>query len=215
MVTRNHYRAQFLKNCPENEKTEALENCKIQVERLILEQKIMTAALYYYENMLFLYYEGLAEDIEPNHFMKGLDACLESWPQDGKVCKWAKMYHIYYHSIPKSEEEWKRKIPPERRRGRIARLRQDTMFEYVYHHAAIVNEGLLTGDKYQSIALHEDILFSYFEEPKKMVNIKEDYEHESEAIKAWTAVNPEAHFIPYEEAKGANFLLLPDYFNLG
>jgi hypothetical protein len=30
-----------------------------------------------------------------------------------------------------------------------------------YHHKAIVDEGLWYGDKYQSIALHENILFSY------------------------------------------------------
>lgn len=46
------------------------------------------------------------------------------------------------------------------------------------------------------------------------MNIKEDYEHESEAINEWLAVDPESHFIPFPEANGANFLIIPEYFAL-
>ena len=42
---------------------------------------------------------------------------------------------------------------------------------YTYWHYAIVQEGLLKGDKYQYISLHENVLFSYFEEPRHNVNI--------------------------------------------
>ena len=62
---------------------------------------------------------------------------------------------------------------------------------YTYWHQAIVEEGLLKGDQYQFISLHENILFSYFEEPKNMVNIT-GMEKASEVIDKWLAVNPES-----------------------
>lgn len=155
------------------------------------------------------------QEITPDIFMRSFDGLLEKWPKDGSMVNWIKMFHIYYHNKPKSVEQWQQDRHPQYRRGRIAKLREDKLFEYVYHHVAIVNEGLLTGDKYQSIALYGDMLFSYFEEPKKFVNIKEDYEHESQAISEWLAIDPESHFIPFPEAGGSNFYIIPEYFAIG
>ena len=89
------------------------------------------------------------------------------------------------------------------------------MFEYVYHHFAIVREGLLRGDKYMSIALHEDVLFSYFEEPRSCVNIRRTQAGESQAIQGWLDAVPEDHFIPLPGSGGQNFLLLPALFDVG
>ena len=214
MICRCHYRAQAAAGVSELDLVEAADRCRAMAEEFIKEGILLTAALYHYENMLFLYYEETKE-MEPVCFMEPLTPFLESWPQDGKVKHWAKMQHIYYHSEPKSIEQWQENRRPEHRRGRIARLREDKLWDYVYHHINIVREGLLTGDKYQSIALHEDILFSYFEEPKTMVNIREDYSRTSETINDWLAVDPESHFIPYPEAEGANFLIIPSYFAVG
>lgn len=218
MIIRNHYRAQLTDGCADI--TAAAESCKNNAQHLIDAGKLLTAALYHYENMLFLYYEEVREDestqaLDADTFMAPLAPMLDSWPADGGSVKWMKMFHIYYHSVPKSVEQWQQDRHPEHRRGRIAKLREDKLFEYVYHHVAIVNEGLLRGDKYQSIALYGDILFSYFEEPRSSVNIKEDYEHESQAIEEWLAVDPESHFIPFPEADGANFLIIPEYFTVG
>lgn len=77
------------------------------------------------------------------------------------------------------------------------------------------DEGLWYGDKYQSIALHENILFSYFEEPKAITNIQGDLEKQSEAIKEWLKVIPEDHFIHMPEGNGENFMFIPAYFALG
>lgn len=214
MISRCHYRAQAAAGVSELDLIEAADRCRVMAKGFIKEGTLLTAALYHYNNMLFLYYEETKE-MEPVCFMEPLTPFLESWPQDGKVKHWAKMQHIYYHSEPKSVEQWQENRRPEHRRGRIARLKEDKLWDYVYHHINIVREGLLTGDKYQSIALHEDILFSYFEEPKTMVNIREDYSRTSETINDWLAVDPESHFIPYPEAEGANFLIIPSYFAVG
>ena len=147
--------------------------------------------------------------------MGPLHPYLTPWPQKEEIRDWAKMYHIYWHCEPKDEQDWKRNPKPLRRRGRIAYLKEENMFEYVYHHFAIVKEGLLRGDKYMSIALHEDVLFSYFEEPRSSVNIRRTEEGESQAIRGWMDVNPEAHFIPLPGSEGQNFLLLPELFTVG
>lgn len=243
MIIRNHYMAQvkseYLRDGEGGGAVEAAaEECRACAEKLIAEGRLLTAALYHYRNMLFLYYEEVMEeedakerkssmlkmqehqerkaaDLTPGVFMGAFEKMLEKWPQDGALTSWIKMFHIYYHNEPKSVEQWQQGRHPEHRRGRIAKLREDKLFEYVFHHVAIVNEGLLTGDKYQSIALYGDMLFSYFEEPKKFVNIKEDYEHESQAINDWLAVDPESHFIPFPEANGSNFYIIPEYFAVG
>ena len=155
-----------------------------------------------------------ASVVYPVEFLDSLTPYLQIWPGQKEDRLWVHMYYIYCHSIPKSVDEWKRAKVPEMRRGRIAFLRDGKLFSYVYHHKAIVDEGLLTGDKYQSIALHENILFSYFEEPKTVANVQNQLDRKSEVIKAWIAEDPESHFIHMLEEE-QNFMLLPALFAVG
>ena len=215
-VYRCHDRAQLIA-APDQLKNwnEISEACKTEAEKLVHDGRMMAAGLYIYGRQLFLYYEALGEEFGPEEFMRPMDAVLSPWPQKEETARWAKMYPVYWHCEPRNEADWRRTPKPLCRRGRIAYLKQDTMFEYVYHHFAIVKEGLLRGDKYMSIALHEDVLFSYFEEPRSSVNIRRTDEGESKAIRGWQDVNPESHFIHLPGSEGQNFLLLPDVFTVG
>ena len=213
-VYRCHYRGR-LEAADAVQLSDLLQQCEQNAQRLINDGALMTAALYYYGNQLFLYYEAVGEEIRPERFMAPLHPVLSQWPQKEDTCDWALMYNVFWHDAPKDDEDWKRSVPPERRRGRIAWLKHDTMFRYVYHHFAIAEEGILQGDRYQSIALHEDILFSYFEEPRTPGNLRRDTTLQSQTIQAWLDVNPESHFIPLPGSNGSNFLLLPQYFALG
>lgn len=215
MIYRNQYRGQLKEDTSKEELSGILEQMIIHIKKMIQEEKIMTAALYYYNKMLFLYYEAMAQEIKPMDLVGGLTPCLEVWPGLEAKRVWVHMPTVYYHAVPQSVEDWTRPNVPELRRGRIAFLYEQSMFEYVYHHVAIVNEGLLTGDKYQFIGLHENILFSYFEEPKTIMNVRRDLTKESEAIQGWLEVNPEAHFISKEDGGVGNFMFLPAYFALG
>ena len=190
--------------------------CKNAARAMIDEGKLMTAGLFYHGNMVFLYYEAIGEECAPESFMSALHPILAQWPEKEETRDWARMHMIFWHNEPIDDEDWKRTVKPDRRRGRIALLKPDKIWGYVYHHYAIVQEGLLTGDRYQAIALHEDILFSYFEEPKGTTfNIRRVENLKSEAIKGWAAVNPSAHFTPLPGSGGENFLILPDYFTVG
>ena len=213
-VYRCHYRGR-LEAADAAQLSDLLQQCEQNAQQLINDGALMTAALYYYGNQLFLYYEAVGEEIRPERFMAPLHPVLSQWPQKEDTCDWALMYNVFWHDAPKDDEDWKRSVPPERRRGRIAWLKHDTMFRYVYHHFAIAEEGILQGDRYQSIALHEDILFSYFEEPRTPGNLRRDTTLQSQTIQAWLDVNPESHFIPLPGSNGSNFLLLPHYFTLG
>ena len=84
----------------------------------------------------------------------------------------------------------------------------------MYYHKALVDEGLLDGDRYQFIALHENILFSYFEEPKCFTHIKKECMEESSVIKEWLAANPESHF-DHELSGEENFLMIQEIYSAG
>lgn len=213
-IYRCHYRARL--KTPDCEQLEMLlAQCEQNAQSLIASGNLMTAGLYYFGRQLFLYYEPIGKCFSPERMMEPLAPLLDLWPQKEETCHWALMHNIYWHNVPQGEADWARKNVPEHRRGRIAYLKHETMFRYVYHHFAIVEEGLLQGDKYQSIALHEDVLFSYFEEPKQMTNILRDPSRESRAIQDWLDVDPESHFIPLPGSNGQNFLILPSYFAIG
>lgn len=191
-----------------------LNSCQERIQELIHKGIIMTAALYHYKRMLFFYYEAMEEQMVPEELLSALTPYLETWPSEDKARYWAEMYPVFYHAVPQNREDWMRGTPPQIRRGRIAKLKTDKLFSYICHHRAIVEEGLLKGDKYQFIALHENILFSYFEEPKIMMNVKRVEEEESQRVKEWIAAEPESHFERYPGSDG-NFLFIPAYFALG
>ena len=237
-IYRLHYRGQLQDNVSMGQLQEATEQCVRLVEQAKEQGRILTAALYQADRMLFFYYEAVGkplpvaepislgegqlppesgEDIQttcihPEDLLLPLSRLLQTWPGQRGDRYWVHMYHIYYHSIPEDVESWNRDRKPKMRRGRIAFLREDKLFSYVYFHKAIGDEGLLMGDRYQSIALHENILFSYFEEPKTMVNVKNDPDGVSKVIEEWMAADPESHFIHMPEGKGGNFMFLPALF---
>ncbi len=257
-IYRLHYRGQLKENISAEELAFAIENCKQNIRMAQRQGKVLTAALYHADRMLFFYYEALGEQLEvtepiairneqmaaleeyssgdavnglnlipesgedvqttclhPEELLVALSPYLQIWPGQADERLWVHMYHIYYHDKPTSMEQWARASVPELRRGRIAFLRDDKLFSYVYYHKALVDEGLLLGDRYQSIALHENILFSYFEEPKTMCNVAHDFTRQSEVINEWLAVDPESHFIHMPQGKGENFMFLPALFALG
>ena len=243
-IYRLHYRAQLQKGINEEALLKAMEECKNNIRALQENGKVLTAALYRHEQMLFLYYEAVGEPlsviepikaegllsgsvllesgedvqatvVHPAEFLAPLAPYLMIWPGQVEDRLWVHMYYIYYHNVPESVEHWKRAAVPQQRKGRIAFLRDEKVFSYVYYHKAIVDEGLLWGDRYQSIALHENVLFSYFEEPKTVVNIKGVKDKKSEVIKDWFAVDPESHFIHMPQGEGDNFMFLPALFAMG
>lgn len=115
------------------------------------------------------------------------------------------------HSVDK--EEWRSGRIGKKQVGRIAFLKKEKWASYVYWHKALVEEGLFCGDQYQFISLHENILFSYFEEPKKMVNIRRTSES-SMIIEGWLNSDPKSHFCR-NKTGGENFYIMEQLLSAG
>ena len=172
MISRNEYRGCVKANVLKEDWETALAQTKTLVQEQKEQNKVLTVCLYQHKNMLFLYMETLQDGICPQTLLAPLVPYMEQWPEENGLTPWAPMYHIYHHSIPGDVSEWvKERASNENRIGRIAFLKPEKLFSYTYWHYAIVQEGLLKGDKYQYISLHENVLFSYFEEPRHNVNI--------------------------------------------
>lgn len=228
-VLRFHYRAKVKDRYDRELFNKAIEECQQSVSWQICNDKILTCALFRYQNMLFLYMEFIVEkeasqnasDNAPytqltETIFQPLSTYLKVWPGIYSDRVWVPMYHIYCFAYPESLEEWRRPIPPEQRCGRIAFFHDDKLYSYIYHHYAIVQEGCYQGDKYQSIALHENIAFSYFETPRDryITNVKRHASQESIALQNWNSVDPKSHFIQLTGSKGENFLIIPCLFAL-
>ncbi len=219
MIKRSNYRGYYSGDTKELER--ALLSDASVIEQLIADEKCLTVALYRHESMLFLYMEALEETLTPEMLLPHLSALLVLWPgkadadrtELSKLRSWVYMYPIYYHEEPETKEQWARE-GKKKRRGRIAILKEDKLFSYVYYHKALVDEGLLDGDRYQFISLHENILFSYFEEPKIFTHIKKECEEESSVIKEWLSTDPESHF-DHKLSGEENFLLIEELYSAG
>lgn len=228
-VLRFHYRANLKDNYNNKNLEKAIEECKEKVLVEIMKDKILTCALFHYQNMLFLYIEFIVEnevlenvdnneiynEITENIF-EPMAKYLKVWPGISTDRIWVLMFHIYCFAYPESLEEWRRPEVPNKRCGRIAILYPDKLYSYIYHHYAIVKEGCFKGDKYQSIAIHENIAFSYFETPREryITSVKRNASQESMELEGWSDVDPESHFIHLPGSNGQNFLEIPCCFDV-
>ena len=220
MIRRSQFRCSFKPQADEDAFKKALELCREHFAGLVREGKICNASFYRHENMGFLYVEEIigeesAPPLEADRLMGDLATFLKPWPREEGDTFFVPMINLYYHHIPDEDlDAWEheRTTAKKTRIGRIAFLFTDKFASYVKYHTEIVNEGLLKGDKYQFISIHENILFSYYEEPRSYVNIRGSDE-ESKVIGEWEKVDPESHFDRIK-AKGDNFLVIPCLFTV-
>ena len=180
------------------------------------EGRILTASLFRYENHLFFYAEGLNRPFTPQGLCPALDAALLPWPPalgEAAPRPWAAMQPYFYHDIPTTAGDWLRERHSGAQHGRIAVLKPDKWCSYMEYHLKLVSEGLLEGDRWHLISVHENLLFSYLEEPRTHVNIRHQPGVPSAELQEWLAVDPESHFEHFaKEQQGPdapNFVYLP------
>lgn len=209
MITRKICRTKLRETQnPEEYLRQCLADDRTVVKRLTGEEKCLTTALYRYEDMLFLYYEAIEEQAGKTLLPEELFPALSK-----ELAPWTFMEPVYWHAVPGKKADWARQ-GKKTRRGRIARLLPGKLESYVAYHRAIVEEGLLEGDRYQFIALEGDMLFSYFEEPKLFTHIRSEVQEESRVIEEWLKADPESHF-DHELSGKDNFLLIEEVFSFG
>ena len=213
MIERREYRGALKEDGCEKELKIVLNQVEERAEGLVQTGSLLSVSLYRFRKMCFLYCEAEGDPPQPESIFPMLIPFLELWPEEaGKLC-WAPMYPVYYHCIPKEPESWMGGRKGKERIGRIAFLKEEKLTSYVYWHKALVEEGLFCGDQYQFISLHENVLFSYYEEPKTMANIR-GIKEPSAVIEQWEKQNPKGHFYR-EKTGGENFYVMKKLLSAG
>ncbi len=220
MLTRAQYRAAIKEGVSDDALLEVFSHCRHTLLVRKASGELLTAGLFRYKDLLFLYLEPIHEGpvsvrALADEWLSSLAPFLKPWPEYGGDRRFAYMTPVFWFDEPGSPEDYARALPPEARCGRIARLFDDKVMSYVTHHQAIAAEGLLIGDRYQFISIHENILFSYFETPRdrERVNIRRK-DGESVEIARWSDAGPDSHFQRFPEATGDNFMVIDTVFSL-
>jgi len=133
---------------------------------LVKQGRLMTAAGFAWERNLFLYYECVGDDVRPEEIAGAVEPFLVDWPGQAELRKWVPMVDVFHFNEPASYGHWLRKAPVDRRAGRVAHLKPEMMSSYIYYHYQLQEERAFLGDKYEIIAMHENLLFGYQEFPK-------------------------------------------------
>lgn len=228
MLKRYQYRCTFRDKYDEDSFRQAVDKCREKAAQAIRRGDFVNISFYRYKDMGFIYVEKICGEREMigteqavcegklvGDILTDIKDFLKTWPREDGDTYFAPMINVYYHHIPEEDlDAWEkeRTTAVKTRVGRIAFVYPDKLTSYILHHKEIVDEGLLKGDKYAYISMHENLLFSYYEEPRNNVNIS-GLDKESEAIKRWMEVDPESHF-DRVKAKGDNFLVIPCLFSV-
>ncbi len=222
-------RASFRAVAREGTAPPALEAAVRAAAQACREQKkagsLSAAGIFRYGPALFFYLEALTDgpltgrsltEALPESVFSALAPYLRGWPRlRGGERPFAYMTPVFWHDQPVYQGDYVRAVPPEKCCGRIALLRPEKLMSYVTHHQELVREGLLRGDRFQFISLHENVLFSYFETPRdrEVVNIRRS-DRPSEAIESWAEADPDSHFLRFPESPGENFHVIETLFAL-
>ncbi len=220
MIRRSQYRCSFNAQAKGADFEKALNDSRKKTTALIKAGKLCNLSFYRYADMGFVYVEeivGSENDvmIDMEHLMPELNGYLKLWPREDGDVYFAPMIKVFYQYDPEDDlDVWEheRTTAEKTRIGRVAFTFPDKVPSYVMYHTALVNEGLIKGDKYAFISLHENLLFSYLEEPRNNVNIR-GVEEESPVLAEWLKADPESHF-DRVKAQGINFLVIPCLFSV-
>ena len=202
-IFRSQWRG-FLKQQPTEE---SLQTCREMLSAAKCEEKILTGEVYHWQNNVFVYLEGIGVPADPAVLLAPLHEFLSDWPGADVFRKWIPMMDIFHFNEPESIGHWRRKTPPETRVGKVGLLRPEMVASYIYYHYGLQEERSFGGDKYEIIALHENILFGYFELPVVIETPPQEPRLKTRSMpENWADAKISTHFFRWKEH---NSSLLP------
>lgn len=199
MISRMIFRGQF-KEGMVDAGIESLMESRALLGELQAKGQIMTAAAYRWNRNVFLYYECVDCRKQPEELFVEPEGFLEAWPGKDRVRKWIPMIDVFHFNEPVNAEHWRRKSPVERRIGKVAHLKPEMAASYIYYHYQLQEERGFPGDKYEIIAIHEDLLFGYFEQPEVIEEpLIPKKLFTSGTPEDWQDARMDLHFNPWED----------------
>ncbi|MGL1891268.1 MAG: hypothetical protein OCD02_06540 [Spirochaetaceae bacterium] len=199
MIIRKVYRAQLHKD-KVDAGLKAIEQSINYLKKQIENEQLMTISLYNWEYNLFLYYESVSHDLQPEKLFTGLEENLIDWPGKEDKRYWIPMIDVFHFNEPVSKEHWQRKTSVERKVGKVAHLKPQMVSSYIYYHYQVQEERAFPGDKYEIISMHENLLFGYFEFPKVMEEpLAEKKLQTTGTPDNWADAHMDQHFLSWED----------------
>lgn len=116
-------------------------------------------SFYAFDDKVLMYFESELENPNPEDISTDN---IKTFP-DGT--HWMRMGEIYHASVPRSEEQWKRKIEGKTPYVQIMYLKDDKIGSYVYNHYRYQEELPGDCDKYGVIFLLGTFMAFYLENP--------------------------------------------------
>ena len=160
-----------------------------------------------------MHIEADIPEARPEDMFPSLSSLLSGVPLNDTFVSWKPMTNVYYTNPAETKQMLKRN-GRNIRIGKIAYLFPEKIPSYVYYHKALMDEGLLSGDKYLYISLIDNMLFAYCESPITPWHINNECGEESTVVKEWQSKNPRDHFNRSQTGDG-NFLNLEEVFSFG
>lgn len=90
MIERKQYRACLKAGWKQEQLEETAKAAAGTAREAVEAGDILTASLYRYHDMCFLYYEALKENIVPTDFLAPLTPLLEEWPEENGKTQYAR-----------------------------------------------------------------------------------------------------------------------------
>jgi len=204
MVKRNIYRAYYMTENEEKVK-ESIVNSSERINKKIEEKMILSFSAFCWHGNLFVYYETINNHkithILPAEIIENTIVFLRPIPDtNGKEKFFVEMMDIFHGNEPQSIEHWTRKNKDYKGTARINRLKPEMYSSYIYYHYQYQEEFPGDGEKYGIIAIDQDLMFYYMEDP----STKEKAVHtgklnsKNTPKEQWHSIMPE-HFLPWED----------------
>lgn len=206
------HRYQFRAHCRENVDPNHFFNEALPVLRnRMKEHGASQLSLFHFGTQLFLYFESPVQSVDPHELFPHCEDALETWPGTDKPRRWVPMTDIFHYQKPISEKHWLRNNVSARPYARIAHLKPDKVASYVYYHYQYQEEKPGDGDKYGMIALHENLMFFYSEDPATVETPPYSGSLSTSNTPSDWAGTMEPHFIPWgqSEANSRIWLEIP------
>ncbi|MGI6777058.1 MAG: hypothetical protein ACOX7R_03210 [Acetivibrionales bacterium] len=207
------------RGCVKPEYINMIENeaaaCASVIKELICQGKLLGTSLFKWENNLFLYYESIDCSMKPKEFLSGLECCLEIWPGKASPRYWVEMVDVFHFNQPANLEHWRRKTVPDKRVGKIGRLKPEMIPHYIFYHYALQEERTFGGDKYEIIGLNENILFGYFELPEVVEKPVVEPRIKTNAVpENWEDAKIPSCFIPWPDVPDIRLRIMPEVLSV-